>query len=51
LQLRDVKDNLPFPLCGLDSDDGGEFINHHLVEHLQARPKPVPFSGPKARSP
>ncbi|MCA1670496.1 MAG: hypothetical protein LC793_24570 [Thermomicrobia bacterium] len=22
---------LPVPLLGLDSDNGGEFINHHLV--------------------
>jgi hypothetical protein len=44
LQLRDVEDSLPFALCGLDSDNGGEFINHHLVRHLQERPQPVPFT-------
>lgn len=44
LQIRDVEESLPFPLCGLDSDNGGEFINHHLVKHLQERPKPVPFT-------
>jgi len=26
LQIRDVEASLPFPLCGLDSDNGGEFI-------------------------
>lgn len=44
LQIRDVEQSLPFPLCGVDSDNGGEFINHHLVKHLQERPKPVPFT-------
>jgi len=44
LQIRDVEERLPFALCGVDSDNGGEFINHHLVKHLQERPKPVPFT-------
>ena len=44
LQIRDVEASLPFPLCGLDSDNGGEFINHHLVKHLHEREKPVAFT-------
>ena len=44
LQIRDVEASLPFPLCGLDSDNGGEFINHHLVQHLHGREKPVAFT-------
>ncbi len=28
--LQEISDVLPFPLLGLDSDNGGEFINHHL---------------------
>jgi hypothetical protein len=43
-QIGDVEASLPFPLCGLDSDNGGEFINHHLVKHLHERPKPVAFT-------
>jgi hypothetical protein len=27
---------LPFPLRGLDADNGSEFINHHLVRYCQA---------------
>jgi len=27
--------HLPFPLLGLDSDNGGEFINHHLYRYCQ----------------
>ena len=29
--LQDMRQTLPFALLGLDSDNGGEFINHHLV--------------------
>jgi hypothetical protein len=29
--LQDIRQTLPFALLGLDSDNGGEFINHHLV--------------------
>lgn len=44
LQIRDVEESLPFALRGVDSDNGGEFINHHLVRHLQERPRPVSFT-------
>lgn len=40
-QIKDVEEHLPFPLQGMDSDNGGEFINHHLVRYLQQRSKPV----------
>jgi hypothetical protein len=35
-----VRDDLPFPLLGIDSDNGGEFINHQLLafcdeQHIQ----------------
>ena len=44
LQIGDVEKSLPFPLCGLDSDNGGEFINHNLQRYLQRREKPVGFT-------
>jgi hypothetical protein len=47
-QIRDVEENLPFALCGLDSDNGGEFINHHLVKHLHGRARPVAFTRSRA---
>lgn len=28
--LMDIRDHLPFPLLGIDSDNGSEFINHDL---------------------
>lgn len=30
-----IRSRLPFPLLGIDSDNGGEFINHHLMEYCQ----------------
>jgi hypothetical protein len=33
--LEQVRERLPFPLLGLDSDNGGEFINHHLHGYCQ----------------
>jgi hypothetical protein len=43
-QIRDVEASLPFALRGVDSDNGGEFINHHLIAYLGQRPKPVLFT-------
>src|SRR5882724_12975421 len=39
--LQDVEGSLPFDLSGLDSDNGGEFLNHHVLKWLQKRPQPV----------
>ena len=44
LQIRDVEASRPFPLCGLDRDNGGEFINHHRVKPLPGREKPGAFT-------
>lgn len=43
-QFKDLEASLPFPLRGVDSDNGGEFINHHLVAELRGRPRPVLFT-------
>jgi len=43
-QISHLERSLPFALLGLDSDNGGEFINHHLVAYLGQRPKPVLFT-------
>jgi hypothetical protein len=42
--LQDMEASLPFALLGLDSDNGGEFINHHVVQWLQKRARPVYFT-------
>jgi hypothetical protein len=47
-QIRDVEQGLPFALVGLDSDNGGEFINHHLVAYAHQRPNPLALSRARA---
>jgi len=39
--LRDLEASLPFAFLGLDTDNGGEFLNHHVLGWLQQRPRPV----------
>ncbi|HEY9172351.1 MAG TPA: integrase, partial [Verrucomicrobiae bacterium] len=43
-QIRNLEASLPFPLRGVDSDHGGEFINHHLVASRGQRPQPALFT-------
>jgi hypothetical protein len=37
--LTDIEQRLPFPLRGIDSDNGSEFINSHLFDFCQKRPQ------------
>ena len=39
--LMDMEQALPFALLGLDSDNGGEFLNYHVLNWLQKRRRPV----------
>jgi len=39
--LQDMEASLPFCLLGLDSDNGGEFLNYHVLKWLQKRRCPV----------
>jgi hypothetical protein len=39
--LQNMEACLPFALLGLDSDNGGEFLNHHVMNWLQKRSRPV----------
>jgi len=39
--LKDLEASLPFALLGLDSDNGGEFLNYHVLNWLQKRSRPV----------
>ncbi len=43
-QIAHLEQSLPFALLGLDSDNGGEFVNHHLVAYLGQRARPVLFT-------
>jgi hypothetical protein len=40
-QLRNIEENLPFPLRSFDSDNGTEFLNYPVMEFLQKRSKPI----------
>ncbi len=42
--VESVEAELPFALLGFDSDNGSEFLNHHLRDHFARRPKPVGFT-------
>jgi hypothetical protein len=35
--IEEMRMALPFPLKGIDSDNGGEFINHHLYRYCKKR--------------
>jgi hypothetical protein len=48
--LQDVRAALPFPLLGLYSDNGGEFINNQLSPRAPRRRSPSPALGPTART-
>ena len=43
-QTRDVEERLPFALRGFDCDNGSEWLNWHLIRHLQQRRQPVALS-------
>jgi hypothetical protein len=42
--IAEVEQRLPFALTGFHSDNGGEFLNHHLIRYFQERHLPVDFS-------
>jgi hypothetical protein len=41
---RQVEQRLPFAWLGFDSDNGGEFLNHHLWSYMRAREVAVEFT-------
>lgn len=40
---------LPFPLRGIDTDNGHEFINHHLLTYVRQLSQPIEFTRSRAR--
>lgn len=40
-QLQDIERQLPFAWLGMDSDNGGEFLNWHVVHWCAQRARPV----------
>lgn len=43
-QTRDVEENLPFAVRGMDFDNGSEWMNWTLIPYLQVRRVPVSLS-------
>ena len=41
---RQIEAELPFKLLGFDSDNGSEFINHHLWRYFSGRKQPIDFT-------
>jgi len=33
--IKEIKERLPFAVLGFDSDNGSEFINHHLIRYCE----------------
>jgi hypothetical protein len=42
--IKEIESSMPFPILGFDSDNGSEFLNHHLLRHFADRLKPVQFT-------
>jgi hypothetical protein len=47
-QIHHIEKSLPFPLLGFDCDNGGDFLNYHLLRHFTERKKPVQFTRSRA---
>jgi hypothetical protein len=42
--LVEIEEALPFRILGFDCDNGGEFLNHHLLKHFLHRKNPIDFT-------
>jgi hypothetical protein len=42
--IQNIEELLPFRLTGFHSDNGGEFLNHHLIRYLQERKEPITYT-------
>jgi hypothetical protein len=47
-QIKNIEQSLPFPILGFDSDNGSEFLNHHLLRYLTERKRPIQFTRSRA---
>lgn len=47
-RVAQIEAALPFPILGFDTDNGGEFLNWHLVDYFGKRPHPVRFTRSRA---
>ena len=42
--IAQIEAALPFPILGFDTDNGGEFLNWHLVDYFGKRRVPIRFT-------
>jgi len=47
-QIKHIENVLPFSILGFDCDNGGEFLNYHLLRHFTKRKQPVQFTRSRA---
>jgi hypothetical protein len=47
-RIAQIEAALPFAILGFDTDNGGEFLNWHLVDYFGKRPAPVGFTRSRA---
>lgn len=47
-RIAQIEASLPFPILGFDTDNGGEFLNWHLVHYFGKRKFPVSFTRSRA---
>jgi hypothetical protein len=47
-RIAQIEASLPFPILGFDTDNGGEFLNWHLVHYFGKRNTPVGFTRSRA---
>lgn len=46
--IRSIERSLPFKILGFDSDNGGEFLNWHLMKYFTGRSHPVEYTRSRA---
>lgn len=47
-RIAQIESSLPFPILGFDTDNGGEFLNWHLLDYFGKRKHPVRFTRSRA---
>ena len=47
-RIAQIEASLPFPILGFDTDNGGEFLNWHLLDYFGKRKRPVRFTRSRA---
>lgn len=45
-----IENNLPFDILGFDSDNGSEFLNHHLIRYFTDTDRPRQIQFTRSRS-